>query len=317
MSLSEILDNGVPHPWANIRVQNANIDGNLSVSGSFDISGSFNIDGDLSVSGNVNIGQILTVDEWVTSKSVNIRNSPGTAQLNMYNSTPLLRWGVGLGNSEGGANSGSDLFIWRYNDAQSSLGVPVSINRSTGNFRTNLGTSIGGTPHYVLSNGPSGNPYISFGLMGNNTGSNIGSNLIINTYNDAGAVLSTALTIARSTGIVIIPSLNVSRLSLPNWQLVGGVSPSPVTQNTDEGGQHIFSISIGASSTASVVIQNSFILTIGKVIVNTCGFTSDPGSFILQQGYSITAGTLTINYINPSAVPTGSGTVTVQYLIIG
>lgn len=57
MSLAEILDNGAPHPWANIRVQDIVADGSFTIAGGISITGDLDING-----GNLNVtpGEIRT-----------------------------------------------------------------------------------------------------------------------------------------------------------------------------------------------------------------------------------------------------------------
>ncbi len=62
MSLAEILDNGAPHPWANLRINDEQIDGDLTVEGSTTHVGPVIYSGNVTVTGDltVNPGKIIT-----------------------------------------------------------------------------------------------------------------------------------------------------------------------------------------------------------------------------------------------------------------
>ncbi len=56
MSLAEILDNGAPHPWANLRINDEQIDGDLTVEGSTTHIGPVIYSGNVDITGNLTVG---------------------------------------------------------------------------------------------------------------------------------------------------------------------------------------------------------------------------------------------------------------------
>lgn len=157
------------------------------------------------------------------------------------NTGGTLRWQL-LRNStaESGSNAGSDYVIQAYSDAGSLLSTPLTITRSTG-LTTLSSLSVTGTTtlsgNVTLTKASadlrmyssSGNARLFIDRTAGNvgtlflrtgidarwgvavnssaeSGSNAGSDFLIQSYNDAGSLLSTPLTITRSTGIVTFSS---------------------------------------------------------------------------------------------------------------
>jgi hypothetical protein len=91
-----------------------------------------------------------------------------------------LRWSIGLVNSEGGSNTGSDFALYRYADNSGYLGTALTVNRANGNVTitggvsaasaTVTGTVLAGTlMSTVLDPGPSryltiGNGSVAIGV---------------------------------------------------------------------------------------------------------------------------------------------------------
>ena len=129
----------------------------------------------------------------------------------------LTRWSIipGGGGAESGSNAGSDFQINRYTDAGAFIDQPLIINRATGTayfgstitaagvvqtntqFSINIPTVASTAPIYGSLNSKA-----RWGIfLGNGqaeTGSNVGSDFQINSYNDAGATLAVPLIINRA-----------------------------------------------------------------------------------------------------------------------
>ena len=155
------------------------------------------------------------------------------------------RWSWSKSSTEAGANSGSNLNLYAYNDAGSLLSTPLSIVRSTGaaTFTGNVTVSKA-TPTLELTGSGTGflrvnstdnhasllidsaaglgNARIRFRTGADNrwelrknftaeSGSNAGSNFELVAYADDGStVLSTPVTIARSTGKITAGSVGAT-----------------------------------------------------------------------------------------------------------
>lgn len=145
------------------------------------------------------------------------------------------RWDIGGDDSaESGSNAGSNLRIIRRSDAGANLGDALVINRATG--KVDIGgnlenTGAGSRFLAAQSTDNNGHVYVSgangfvsqvelrtggvarWAIRKENTtesGSDAGSNLVINRYSDAGTLLGTALSVVRSTGRVIVGSVGAS-----------------------------------------------------------------------------------------------------------
>ena len=142
------------------------------------------------------------------------------------------RWDIITLSAESTNNAGSDFYLRCFDDAGNVLGdSPIFIYRSDrivrmpkalitvltvnaltstgpGNFGylvTNAGTNDGGIGHLSLQSTGSLNRWV-FGVYGNETGSNTGSNLALWGYSDAGVFLGPALLVDRSTRRINIPN---------------------------------------------------------------------------------------------------------------
>lgn len=143
----------------------------------------------------------------------------------------VSRWVITLGNSnvETGSNAGTDLDIIRFTDAGALIDSPLTISRSTGitTFNAAQLQLKGGAGGANLSIVAAKNSYRQIIFASDDTahprwtiavnnvaegGSNVGADFSINTYNDAGAYLSTPMAIIRSTGVATfaVPIVNGS-----------------------------------------------------------------------------------------------------------
>lgn len=149
-------------------------------------------------------------------------NNSGVFLNKNTNQNSLNRWSVTANAAtESGSNNGSDFNLTAYTDAGASLSVPLSIKRSTG--VVSIGTLGAGAMSITNSaslasslvlNSPAGNlRNVTMQTSGNSrwimgtdgsteAGSNAGSNFQIASFTDLGATLTTAVSIARATGVV-------------------------------------------------------------------------------------------------------------------
>jgi hypothetical protein len=56
----------------------------------------------------------------------------GNAHISLQTTSNVPRFQIGLGGTEGGSSTGSNFYLWRYNDAGNFLGEVFSVNRQTG-----------------------------------------------------------------------------------------------------------------------------------------------------------------------------------------
>jgi hypothetical protein len=156
--------------------------------------------------------------------AVYLNKSASGQQAVLYGQTAgVNRWAIGLGDTtaETGSNAGSNFGIFAYSDAGTYLGYPVLINRAS------FAVTFTGIPGPVLNlNKPASGQFATiFGQMNGlnrwaiglgdataETGSNTGSNFIINAYTDAGAFLAQPFQILRYDGTnpiyIILGGLN-------------------------------------------------------------------------------------------------------------
>lgn len=149
-----------------------------------------------------------------------ILNSPASGSVRaVYGQTGgLPRWGVNVANSnpETGSNVGSNFSIDRYNDAGSYVDSPLAISRATGVTTLSANLSIAcASAALGLSKPVSGTSNGIYGQTGGVTrwsvavgdstpesGSNAGSNFVLNRHNDAGAFIDSPFVINRPDGMV-------------------------------------------------------------------------------------------------------------------
>lgn len=109
-------------------------------------------------------GTTLALDDTSSPKFANlgIDAAAGANRTLTGYTSGLARWQIRLGNStaESGSNAGSDFSIFRYDDSGISLGVPLTITRSTGTV------AIGGTFTVSTAAQPDANDGASLGISG-------------------------------------------------------------------------------------------------------------------------------------------------------
>ena len=162
------------------------------------------------------------------------------------------RWIFGVnGDSESGANAGSNFFMYTYDDAGSYLASPLFINRANNLFTLAGDVSISKASAYLRVAGTTGtqgrividtaasgtDAYLQlrtgvnarWGIYKDSTaesGSNAGSDFKLYAFNDAGSSLGAVLSIVRSTGLTTLTGdLTISKAS-PSL-LLSATSGSP------------------------------------------------------------------------------------------
>lgn len=174
-------------------------------------------------------GQLLQVYGYLRlNEQIDIYYSTGQPGFVAAKKDGVLRWRFGSdGSSESGGNAGSDFAIFRYSDDGVFLGNAFKIRRSDGNV--SIGGAISGdklrvygeiqatdrlkilpqagSVAFVQTKSPGDVVRWQFGQNNESeSGSNTGSNFVIERYSDTGALLGTVAKIRRSDGAVFLPS---------------------------------------------------------------------------------------------------------------
>ena len=159
-----VFDNGANYALYGVRAYlGANINFNAQYSqgyvnangtfpNSFNVGGSLTIGGDLYTPGNATIGAAVvanaaTVSTPGGSALLNLESPVGSFRgIEMFTGT-TPRWIVAADNTaEGGADSGSNLAIYRYNDAGTTLNAAMTVARSTGVVNFASTPTVAGVP---------------------------------------------------------------------------------------------------------------------------------------------------------------------------
>ena len=182
-----------------------------------------------------------------------------------FTNTGVLRWDLGANNAaESGSTAGSDFQIRRYTDAGALIDSPLSIIRQTGwaYFSANVNiagaTTLSGdltmskaAPRLVLNSPTTDARYIRFNTNANyrwavgansttESGSNVGSDFVVSSFADNSGVLSTPLTITRSTGaIALAGDLTISKATATfNITSTSGDAYSRISRLAGNGGYY-------------------------------------------------------------------------------
>jgi hypothetical protein len=162
-----------------------------------------------------------------TSGGVNLALNKGTATSNnniISQTAGLNRWVLNMatGGGESGGNVGSDFNLSRYSDAGTLIDTPLTISRAMGVVSIGPSSYVGGAPAVgastlALNKSAAGFPSQILGTaagvtrwsftLGNGSaesGSNVGSDLTIGRFNDAGNFIDTPITINRANGMVSV-----------------------------------------------------------------------------------------------------------------
>lgn len=244
----------------------------------------------------------------ITATTENINGPAGTNRQLFYQTAGLDRWSVYAGPiAESGANAGSNFYIARYDDTGTIIDSPLMITRSTGlmTLIDGLSVSLGGLTVGSSSSSTSGqitltspgSSWRGLNMLTNSverwllaadgaaeTGSDVGTNFVINRYHDNGVLADQSLTIQRNNGLVGIPnSLSVggSITAAGNFTVNGSVTTGAITANGL------------VNATAGLQVENH--LTVSNGISGTGGITFDA----ITAGSSLTSnGTTTVGVLN-------------------
>jgi len=199
--------------------------GNLTVSGTLAVTGTTTLGAYLQVP---NTGMTLGGPAIAANISLAIQAAAGQQKGVIFYSGNNIRWAItSAGTAESGSNVGSDFGIARYSDAGAYIDTPLSITRSTGQVhfvnalvsdagQINIGLVGLATNAYLYVLAAAGQAKgVQFWtgaatrwvIQSNATaesGSNAGSDLVIQRYTDAGTFIDAPLTISRAGGGVTV-----------------------------------------------------------------------------------------------------------------
>lgn len=200
-------------------------------------------------SGNV-LGTAISVNratqnitlKGVTANSLTATDTVGINLNRNAGSRSEIRWNTASGDkrwalfkdetSESGSNAGSNLILNSYDDSGNVIGTPININRatlgislktitaesltSTETVGVNLNRNSGSRSEIRWNDSSGNRRWALFKDETPETGSNVGSNLILSGYSDAGSLISPVLSFTRSTSnaqfysTVTIPTLSLT-----------------------------------------------------------------------------------------------------------
>lgn len=209
------------------------------------------------------------------------------------------RWLVTFDVPDSDNNGGSNWSLYRYSNTGAYLGQAMSIRRSdglvsvlgtlvtnkmdvSGGIQSNFGTSNGNGNMHIRFNRSDGLPRFAFGLYTNESGSNSGSNFILNRYDDNGVQLGSVFYVNRSNGGCVI-----NNLSAP----IANISTLTTSINLISNGEAKFanaSFRSGSAATTSwIEIGRVFNeMTLSSAAVNgdwfSSGYTTSSGDAIIS-----------------------------------
>lgn len=161
--------------------------------------------------------------------NVYINGVAGTGRAVWWRTNNSNRWELSASNTaESGSNAGSNFLLSRYNDAGSYVDTPISVNRANGNVSvnrlsildyivsgSNVGTNDGTYSSLDINRSAGVSGAVRYQTAGSTrwevgvsssaeSGSNAGSNFMINRYDDTGTFVDTPFSIVRSTGNITL-----------------------------------------------------------------------------------------------------------------
>lgn len=166
------------------------------------------------VTGNLTVG-----GNAVSNPAILVNGAAGTSRMVRFNSAGVLRWTIFGANStsEGGSDAGSDFAITAYTDAGVAIDNPMAIARAAGGAVTfsrgkvTVGASALSGPVLTI-NGAAGSDRLIHFLSGGSlrwrmranstaeSGSNAGSNFLLEALTDAGGLIDSPISIVRASG---------------------------------------------------------------------------------------------------------------------
>jgi hypothetical protein len=190
-------------------------------------------------------------------------------------------------------SNSSDITTLASNSSFTTLGgASVSKSLFVGNIlRTHNGTGISQNGNIHNSFGGR----FTFGLKGTETGSNLGSNLILNNYTDAGALIGSIFNVARSTGITTFENTTSTTSPVSGSVLfLGGVGISGSVDATSEDSGGSFTTAGGIAVKKRIFIGgdaafNSSTTTLGTSNLNKTIISTANGSLDISGSSGILA----------------------------
>lgn len=162
----------------------------------------------------------LNIKKTAADAAFTTEADAGYAALQAFNTGSSNRWIFGRNSdAETGSNLGSNFFIGRYSDAGAWISNALTIARSTGD--ATFGSALRTNGNLIVDTAQATAGVMRFRSAGvdrwawvrNMTaeaGSDVGSDLVLNRYNDAGGLAAINVRVTRSTG---------------NWAIEGSVAP--------------------------------------------------------------------------------------------
>ena len=254
-------------------------------------------------------GAVITLGgNAIANPALNVNGAAGTARGVRFFTASIQRWSVIATNAaEGGANSGSDFSINRYDDAGTFIDAPLSISRVSGNvtfsntlFVPNqvIGSDTATTAYLTIDGAAGTQRPIQWLTAGkgrwvarvNNvaeTGAGAGSDFELIKLDDNGNNNGSVLSITRKTGDTIIGG----RVTIID-PLTSAGSQLTINSQATLGGANFKMIGDGAASKTFTVSANTL------SILSNAGATlftlADSGATTFAAAMTISSGNLTV-----------------------
>lgn len=256
-----------------------------------------------------------------------VMNSTGTGQgrYHTWQTAGVNRWVSGVSSAaETGSNVGSNFFVQRYDDSGNAIDSPLNINRQTGattlnslvvggGMTTNALTVSTNTPAVVINTaGPAQNGFLTYQDQGlvrwriikssaTESGSNVGSDLSINRYDDTGAFIDTPFTLTRSSGLFTFR--NNLTFTGNNGIGLGTALPGTAT-----------SLAVGSAATVSLAAYHTTVTHVNSLSdLNSAYFNAVSASTSTTDGGHFRAVRARGTVAAPTAVASGDLIGTLEY----
>ena len=298
------------------------------------------------LTGDLTIGKAspsLLLNATSGSPSVNISGVAGTFRGLQFKTAGTRRWTMyANADAESGSDVGSDFAMYRANDAGSETRV-MYIQRSTGNVTFDNAVTLSGdltigkaSPVFTVS-ASSGNAYHVISAAASATAGTIfrsagstrwvvgknetpdsstatGSDFVVRAYDNNAALLSTPLTITRSTGLFTFTGDMTLSKTTPTLQATSGTGTATIRASSGDGHSQLLLDSPAGLGAARVVLRTgtSWRWNIGKNWDAESGANAG-SNFAIQayadDGATLIATPLTITRSTGNATFTGDLTV--------